>query len=203
MKKKNNIWVLIAASFEVSRFESTIEGIRVDDDVTLVPIVCGVGHHHSMYNLEQYYAELPRPSGIILLGSCGVFLEEQVKKIYISRNFSLPPFKHEQYPDLINQGFHFELLPQLENHSLEELITFSTLGISVSSRRFVDTKDKGENMESYSIAFWAAQKNIPFNALLCATNIVGKNGRKEFQKNYATCGNTLHDTFAEYFSAQD
>lgn len=191
------IWILLAASFELVQFKELVQEIKTD--TTLRPIVCGVGHHQPLYNLEQNFLQFGKPQGLLLLGTAGSFSIPAIGELFVARNFSLPPFLYEQYPDLIKQDFSFELLSQLQNKNYNEFSVFSSLGISISKDRFFVKDGLVENMEGYAVAFWAWQKKIPFNALLCTSNYIGKKGREQFRSNYQKCSQKLKLEFKKIF----
>lgn len=195
---QKEIWILLAANFELEQFKELVQEIKTS--ATLRPIVCGVGHHQPLYNLEQYFLQIGKPQGLLLLGTGGSFSCPAIGESFVARQFFLPPFLYEQYPDLIKQDFSFELLPQLQNKGYNEFSVFSSLGISISTNRFFAKEDLVENMEAYTIAFWAWQKKIPFNALLCTSNYIGKQGREQFQNNYQTCSQKLKLELKRIFS---
>lgn len=210
---KKTIWIVAAAAFEIENFADMVLGLK--SDWQLFPFLCGVGTHQSLSRLTLQLSQKEKPAAIVQVGTAGVFKVDglPLQSLLLARDFLLPPHMQEEYPELIAEQFSFAALPLFEKektHSPNNITNiaryrvFSSLGISTCEKKFLidspNTLPLAENMEAYSLAFVAHKNTIPFNALLCVSNYIGKDGRRQFQENYTACGKILTTKLQELFA---
>ncbi|MCB1173282.1 MAG: hypothetical protein KDK39_06950 [Leptospiraceae bacterium] len=85
------------------------------------------------------------------------------------------------------------------NHAWQMgLVCNSTQSVSLTAFREDELQSQNihlENLEAFGLAMAAAQKPIPFCALLAVTNLVGPNGSMEWQLHFRNLGRQLNEKF--------
>lgn len=183
-------WLVVA-------HEKEIPGFSEFSKAGFTAHALGVGQFDSLAEFARLTAA-EKPNGVVLAGTCGSLNKEDVFKTFQCRHFALPSVTHEDLPEFLPRAVateaaaSFAELPQatvLQNH-----------GISLSAEKF--SQNMGyippdyprpilENMEASSLALFCQKRQIPFTALLCVTNAIGPEGRREWKENFKRAGAQL------------
>lgn len=142
----------------------------------------GIGMVEPAINLTKILLNLKQlPKKIIFIGSCGIYGNENLLKIYQSSlafNYEISGIIGLSYtPIKIN----------LPNVSQKTILINSSNFITNSaeiSKKFKNLGFTAENMEAYSIKCVALKFGIEFESILCATNYCDENAHENFIQNY-------------------
>lgn len=162
----SDILIVCAGEMESFQFATTIGIGMVEPAINLTKI---------LLNLKQL------PKKIIFIGSCGIYGNENLLKIYQSSlafNYEISGIMGLSYtPIKIN----------LPNVSQKTILINSSNFITNSaeiSKKFKNLGFTAENMEAYSIKCVALKFGIEFESILCATNYCDGNAHENFIQNY-------------------
>lgn len=205
VKKNPQGLVLLAHPMEIPDYENFINFCKNNN---LAHTIIGVGANACICNFPAWLQKNPKPDWVLLLGTAGVLGKgNALLKIYKVNSFCLPPYRFEQYPEIIEKTWTTAIPEILSNALMNSGTAFSGSGISVSMRHLKKTllinPKKGnleqsfailENMEVGPISYICYKEKIPFAAVLCSTNIIGRDGRDQWKKNYREAGRKLSET---------
>ena len=186
-------WLCVAAVSEIPDFHRLARG-------GFKTYALGIGQFDSLAALATLTAS-QRPDGIVLAGTCGSTEKENIFRLFQCQHFAAPKISDEELPEFLlhavetKEAAAFAGLPRatvLQNH-----------GLSLSHEKFA--RNTGyippgyplpvlENMEATSLAFFCHKQAIPFSALLCVTNAIGPDGRREWKENFRRAGEILAET---------
>ena len=162
----SDILIVCAGEMESFQFATTIGIGMVEPAINLTKI---------LLNLKQL------PKKIIFIGSCGIYGNENLLKIYQS---SLA----FNYEISVIMGFSYTPIKiNLPNVSQKTILINSSNFITNSaeiSKKFKNLGFTAENMEAYSVRCVANLFKIDFECILCSTNYCNENAHDDFIKNY-------------------
>lgn len=142
----------------------------------------GIGMVEPAINLTKILLNSKKlPKKIIFIGSCGLYKDEKLLKIYTSTqafNYEISAIMGLSYtPIKIN----------LPNVSQKTILINSSNFITNSaeiSKKFKNLGFTAENMEAYSVQCVANLFKIDFECILCSTNYCDENAHENFIQNY-------------------
>jgi len=157
----------------------------------------GVGQFESLAELSRLLAA-QTTEGIVLVGTCGSLLREEIFQVFQCRHFAFPSVADEELPEFMPRTA--ETIPAIRFPDFREATVLQNHGISLSAEKF--SQNAGyipagfprpllENMEAASLALYCQKRKIPFTALLCVTNQIGPDGRREWKENFGKAGELL------------
>ena len=156
-------------------------------------LILGVGNIASAYSLTNYLSENKSIKKVFFLGSCGLYLENYKKyqfgisSHFLTKEFSVVNGKAKQ-PDRMKTEINF-----LSNIKIKDFLIGKTNSISYITTKdlykseieyFKSNEILFENMETFGLAYVCESKKIDFTAFYSITNLVGKDGSKDWEKNY-------------------
>ena len=115
-----------------------------------------------------------KPSGVILVGSCGAYRDFSIGDVVQGEEVWLAP--DGELPDIVPT----KVRPRPIHFPVPRAIVASTLGITV---RKVKSEAQVENLEAFAVARACERANVPLAILLGVTNLVGPQGRAEWRAN--------------------
>lgn len=142
----------------------------------------GIGMVEPAINLTKILLNSKKlPKKIIFIGSCGIYGNENLLKIYQSSlafNYEISGIIGLSYtPIKIN-------LPNVSQKTiLINSSNFITNSVEIS-KKFKNLGFIAENMEAYSVRCVANLFKIDFECILCSTNYCNENAHDDFIKNY-------------------
>ncbi len=181
----------------------------------------GIGKINAVMNLYKIYYKkfYKKKLEIIFLGSCGSY--KKISDLFIYSNL----FVNYDYASLLKKAKPLESISSLIKTNIGDFLSNFLSYNTFLPKAIVNTTDSitltslsedyfyklnpdleklnlpvVENLELYSIAKFCLIHEIPFTALLSITNRVGKNGSKEWEKNYQTLSIQLTNLLKNYLS---
>lgn len=164
-------------------------------------VVLGVGQFASLANFAHLAAK-EKPSGVLLLGTAGAQTEKLVGEIFHCSHFAMPQIENEELPDIMERTA--TTTPVLETGLFSTATVLQNAGVSIDARKFelnlayippTFPRPVLENMEAFSLALYCAKEKIYFSALLRVSNVIGPEGRRQWQENFKAAGVALRATF--------
>ncbi|MDH5716102.1 MAG: hypothetical protein OEZ22_00520 [Spirochaetia bacterium] len=190
---QNKTWIVLAHKKEIPGIDKLIKKNNI--------FIIGVGIYESFFNFTRLLLKNKlKPNRVILLGTAGSINKSDIDEIGITSKFEYPNEKDIEIPEFINK--EWECKPAIKiNLKIEDLIAFSSFGITKRVTKYQFTnKNKykyWENMEASTIGYICRKENIPFSAILYCTNILNKNARSDWKKNYEKAGKKLKEILIE------
>jgi nucleoside phosphorylase len=187
-----------------------IQGINVYD--------VGIGLHDSLFNLQRYFYKNPdRFKSIVFVGSAGSYDSDRLNigDIVYSYKFLCKDLSEikglAKTPDVFTK--HVLSIPDVESLKMVQKLGFvETISNSMNyvtttnlsnEERLEHLFDVGaENMEAFSLAYVANRLSIGFLAIYYITNLVGKDGSIDWNKNWREGSNVLQSKIINYLKAK-
>lgn len=182
--------------------EKEIPGFRDFSKAGFTPYALGVGQFASLAELARLFsAEIP--DGVLLAGTCGSLNKADLFRVFECRHFALPYITGEELPEFLPRAI--ETQPTVQFANLPSATVLQNHGLSLDPGKFMLNtgyippdypKPILENMEAASLALFCYERRIPFSALMCVTNAIGPEGRREWKENFKQAGAKLAEILA-------
>lgn len=211
MKK---IWIIAADKKEIPRIDVLLKNFS-SFKYKVEFQECGIGLFESFSRfatlLDTAANAKKKPDAVLLVGTGGSPDADHVFKIALTNLFINPRFDFEELPEFLPRQWTTDPIDELNEVFLDKaeaqnlfpdallnIPVYSTFGISKSADH-LDRSMAGawENMEALSLSYTCHKRQIPFMALLCCTNQICPDGRKQWQKNYQRAGEILFDALSK------
>ncbi len=180
-------------------------------------IVTGVGCAESLFNLHYFLNHNKHIHSIVFVGSAGAYPHSNFKvgDLVYSNKFLSKDIAEirglAKVPTILKRNIITNIDHRLKNLVLINTIFSATITNSTNYITTIDLEieelvnnlyDVGaENMEAFSLAYVAYHLSIPFISLKVITNMVGRNGSQEWQKNWRESSNQLQSIVLDLFSS--
>ncbi len=183
-------WLVVAHAKEIPGFDDFSKG-------GFTPHALGVGQFDSLAEFARL-AAAQKPAGVLLAGTCGSTGREDVFQAFQCQHFALPSVAHEELPEFLPRKV--QTAEVVNFAGLRRATVLQNHGISLDAEKFAQNtgyipreypRPILENMEAASLALYCRKLGIPFTALLCATNVIGPDGRREWKENFRKAGENL------------
>ena len=190
-----DMWLCVAHEKEIPAF-------RDFSKAGFTPYALGVGQFASLAELARLVS-LETPAGVLLAGTCGSLNKEDLFRVFECRHFALPYIAGEELPEFLPRAV--ETAPAVKLDDLPRATVLQNHGLSLDPEKFMLNtgyipqdypKPVLENMEATSLAIFCHERRIPFMALLCVTNAIGPNGRRDWKENFRKAGEILAKTLS-------
>lgn len=188
-------WLCVAHEKEIPNFQ---EFSRNDWQTHAV----GIGQFHALLHFAELLTK-NKPDAVILAGTCGTPNKADVMRTYLCHHFAFPFVASEEVPEFLEQ--HFSTHPAYSAAGFTQATVLQNYGVSLNAEKFHANTGKIpgefpqpalENMEAASLALACKRFDIPFSALLCATNQIGPAARMEWKQNFRAAGEKLTHAIA-------
>lgn len=190
-----SLWLCVA-------HEKEIPGFRDFSKAGFTPYALGVGQFASLAEFARLVSA-ETPAGVLLAGTCGSLNKEDIFRVFECRHFALPLIAGEELPEFLPRVVETE--PAVKFANLPRATVLQNHGLSLDPGKF--TLNTGyipqdypktilENMEAASLAISCHERRIPFTALMCVTNAIGPDGRREWKENFRKAGEILSKTLS-------
>ncbi|MCP5496519.1 MAG: hypothetical protein H7A23_18385 [Leptospiraceae bacterium] len=180
-------------------------------------LITGVGSAESLFNLQYFLHHNKHIHSVVFVGSAGAYPHSTFKVgdfVYSNKFLSKDIAEIRglaKVPAILKKSVITNIDPRLKNLVLSNTIFSGTITNSTNYITTVDLEmeelvnnlyDVGaENMEVFSLAYAAYHLSVPFISLKVITNIVGKNGSAEWQKNWRESSNQLQSVVLDFFAS--
>lgn len=189
------LWLCVAHEKEIPAFSDFSKA-------GFTPYALGVGQFASLAEFSRL-AAAEKPAGVLLTGTCGSLNKEDIFRVFECRHFALPYIAGEELPEFLPRAV--ETGPAAKFNNLPRATVLQNHGLSLDSEKFMLNtgyippdypKPVLENMEASSLALFCHARQIPFSALMCVTNKIGPEGRREWKENFKRAGAKLAEVLA-------
>ncbi len=200
------IWLLVAHPREIHGLQDLVK-----ERGSMKLIFTGIGLLDSMAKVAMELARAEqKPSAMIQLGTAGFLDSGGLFDCTLSHRFVMPFYRSEEIPEFLHPLWQTKIPPGMET-LIDSKIVYSTFGITVDESWLLESlplfqkktstemNEYWENMEATGLSYLAAREQIPYAALLCATNKVGKNGRRDWWQNHEKAGELLLEKLKNIF----
>lgn len=183
-------WLVVAHEKEIPDFQGFSKG-------GFTPHALGVGQFVSLAEFVRLTAS-QKPAGVVLAGTCGSLDKGDIFRLVQCQHFALPSIAHEELPEFLQRAVQTAEVVRFTAHGNATVL--QNHGLSLNAEKFIQNsgyippdypRPFVENMEAASLAFYCARHEIPFTALLCVTNAIGPDGRREWKENFRKAGDLL------------
>jgi len=190
-----SLWLCVAHEKEIPAFLDFSKA-------GFTPYALGVGQFASLAELARLFST-ETPAGVLLAGTCGSLNKKDIFRVFECRHFALPYIAGEELPEFLPRAV--ETVPAVKFDNLPRATVLQNHGLSLDPGKFMLNtgyipqdypKPVLENMEAASLALFCHARQIPFSALLCVTNAIGPEGRREWKENFKQAGAKLAEILA-------
>ena len=192
-------------------FDGEVDLLRKDKSLNV--LISGVGALNSIFYIYEYLRRNPEIKSILFCGSCGLYpgsIHAPGEIVYSDHFFYEEIASHRgivKVPNLIKKEIqtntpeylrHILTAQRIKSGKTNSTNSITITELDVIERNYFASKNVSfENMESFGIAFLTEKHSIPFTALFSITNLVGKNGSIDWQKNWRKCSDRLQTLLLE------
>ncbi|MDH4262756.1 MAG: hypothetical protein OEV78_06920 [Spirochaetia bacterium] len=208
------IWIIAADKKEIPGIDLILN--KNSAKYNLKFYTCGIGLFESFYvftTLLNQTSQVHQPDGILLAGTSGSPNAEDIFKLNLTNRFLNPQFNVEELPEFLPVEWITkdidDFTGDIGNHPYNRLNltidflntpVYSTFGISKTVHHLTPAMSGAwENMEALSLSYICMKRQIPFIALLCCTNQICPDGRKQWKQNYIKAGEILFKALNNLF----
>ena len=201
------IWIIAADKKELPQIDLILDA-GFSDKFQAEFHTCGIGLFESFFVfsslLDSVLNTFDQPDSVLLVGTAGSPDANDIYKTALTNNFLNPQFTFEQLPEFLPQTWNTVAIDGLhDQREFSSVPVYSTFGISTSSEQLSKSMSGAwENMEALSLSYVCMKHKIPFMALLCCTNQVCPDGRKQWLANYKKAGEILFEKLCELFQSK-
>jgi len=195
-----NLWIISADKKEIPLIDVFLKENKYTD-FQIDHHTCGVGLFESYFQFMNLLNTCIPPDVVCLAGSAGSPYAADIFKTTLSNQFINPQFNFEELPEFLPAQWTTGIIESpVFSNDLLNVPVYSTFGISNSNDHIKDSMAGAwENMEALSLSYICMKKQIPFMALLCCTNQICPEGRKQWKQNYEKAGLILIDQLKKVF----
>jgi nucleoside phosphorylase len=196
MKK---IWIIAADRKEIPGIDLLLKN-NTPSAWNMEFHTCGIGLFESFYGLTSLLNiaanEKKPPDAVLLAGTAGSPNAEDLFKISLANQFVNPQFNFEELPEFLPRRWATFAIDGIKTpNKVLSVPVYSAFGVSKTGDHLSDSMSGAwENMEALSLSYACLKRQIPFMALLCCTNQICPDGRKQWRQNYQKAGEILFET---------